>query len=269
MALIQCPNCQKDISDSCKKCIHCGFELKSKPTVMCPECGHENQITSKFCIKCGYKLELKSKIAASDFTKKIINLLKNILNYIKKHKIPVILSTIGVISVIIAVSVITLLTQDPFSKLKHDLSKSEIISIYGQPDSESKTVLRYHNVKILGKNGTLDVYYYGHDDNTAMYYYYPTSKNDAQIFMNNIKSIYTLKYGLPHVDDEMYFWGDLPSNPDNKGNGVDCHYTESLIRIRWWNYGEKTDDYNYAPIAPDETIDDPTYNNKSPTETND
>ena len=28
MALIKCPECGKDISDTCDQCIHCGFKLK-------------------------------------------------------------------------------------------------------------------------------------------------------------------------------------------------------------------------------------------------
>ena len=30
MALIKCPECGKDVSDTCDSCIHCGFKL-SKP----------------------------------------------------------------------------------------------------------------------------------------------------------------------------------------------------------------------------------------------
>ena len=28
MALIKCPECGKDVSDTCDQCIHCGFKLK-------------------------------------------------------------------------------------------------------------------------------------------------------------------------------------------------------------------------------------------------
>lgn len=30
MALIKCPECNKEISDTARKCIHCGYEIKNK-----------------------------------------------------------------------------------------------------------------------------------------------------------------------------------------------------------------------------------------------
>lgn len=30
MALIECPECGKEISDSVEKCIHCGYEVKTE-----------------------------------------------------------------------------------------------------------------------------------------------------------------------------------------------------------------------------------------------
>ena len=33
MAMIKCPECGKDISDSARQCPNCGFELKKEPTV--------------------------------------------------------------------------------------------------------------------------------------------------------------------------------------------------------------------------------------------
>lgn len=30
MALIKCPECGKEISDSVEKCIHCGYEVKTE-----------------------------------------------------------------------------------------------------------------------------------------------------------------------------------------------------------------------------------------------
>lgn len=31
MALIKCPECEKDISDQTSKCVHCGYQLKVMP----------------------------------------------------------------------------------------------------------------------------------------------------------------------------------------------------------------------------------------------
>ena len=44
MALIKCPECGKEISDSAKECVHCGYKLEKEETEelekeKCPECG--------------------------------------------------------------------------------------------------------------------------------------------------------------------------------------------------------------------------------------
>ena len=44
MALIQCIECKKEISDTRDECIHCGMKIKSPPNlnyVTCSECGRK------------------------------------------------------------------------------------------------------------------------------------------------------------------------------------------------------------------------------------
>jgi uncharacterized protein YbaR (Trm112 family) len=41
MALITCPECKKDISDSAKACPSCGFEMKPSGKQLCPNCNIE------------------------------------------------------------------------------------------------------------------------------------------------------------------------------------------------------------------------------------
>ena len=53
MALIKCPDCGKDVSDSAKNCIHCGCVLKEE-TIKCPECGTETPSSAEACGNCGY-----------------------------------------------------------------------------------------------------------------------------------------------------------------------------------------------------------------------
>ncbi|MBQ8576015.1 MAG: hypothetical protein IJ447_08225 [Clostridia bacterium] len=53
MALINCPDCGKEVSDSAKNCIHCGCVLKQN-LVKCPECGNEAPEGTKTCAKCGF-----------------------------------------------------------------------------------------------------------------------------------------------------------------------------------------------------------------------
>lgn len=53
MALIQCPNCGKPISDKANSCIHCGFEISPEKERHCIECGAvlTNEVT--VCPHCG------------------------------------------------------------------------------------------------------------------------------------------------------------------------------------------------------------------------
>lgn len=55
MALINCPDCGKEVSDSAKNCIHCGCVLKQN-LVACPECGNEISENAVSCPKCGFTL---------------------------------------------------------------------------------------------------------------------------------------------------------------------------------------------------------------------
>ncbi len=50
MALITCPHCGKQISDTQEKCIHCGYELK-----VCPECKKVLADGENQCPNCGYE----------------------------------------------------------------------------------------------------------------------------------------------------------------------------------------------------------------------
>ena len=49
MALIKCPECEKEISDKSKQCIHCGFPL---PTI-------EKEVSDGFCLIDGVARDLR------------------------------------------------------------------------------------------------------------------------------------------------------------------------------------------------------------------
>lgn len=51
MALINCPECGKQISVNAKKCIHCGFPI---PRQTCSQCGNEYNALLDECPTCGY-----------------------------------------------------------------------------------------------------------------------------------------------------------------------------------------------------------------------
>lgn len=69
MALINCPECGKEISDKSKICIHCGFPLGEvdedivdekllKPHTICPTCQFVNPIGVWECGKCKHKYKM-------------------------------------------------------------------------------------------------------------------------------------------------------------------------------------------------------------------
>lgn len=56
MAIIQCPECGKEISDKAKICIHCGCPIEIMQTKACPECGAEIPSQAETCPYCGCPL---------------------------------------------------------------------------------------------------------------------------------------------------------------------------------------------------------------------
>ncbi len=61
MALIKCPNCNKEISDKAKVCVGCGHRFvddvnTEKRTINCPECGVAVDRLTDICSNCGYPL---------------------------------------------------------------------------------------------------------------------------------------------------------------------------------------------------------------------
>ena len=56
MALINCPECGKQVTDTIEQCIHCGYMLHKHTNPQCPECGKEVENTQKQCNNCGFLL---------------------------------------------------------------------------------------------------------------------------------------------------------------------------------------------------------------------
>ena len=64
MAIINCPDCGREISDKSKTCIHCGkiFVQETQiiePEVRCTECGAVLADTDAICPNCGCPVEQK------------------------------------------------------------------------------------------------------------------------------------------------------------------------------------------------------------------
>ena len=57
MALIQCPNCGKEISDKAQSCVYCGYIFSQEAKKTCPECGNELEQDVSVCPQCGYPMD--------------------------------------------------------------------------------------------------------------------------------------------------------------------------------------------------------------------
>lgn len=57
MALINCPECGKEISDKAASCPNCGMPIKETETKFCQHCGEEIDFDCVVCPKCGKQVE--------------------------------------------------------------------------------------------------------------------------------------------------------------------------------------------------------------------
>lgn len=60
MAMIECPNCRRQISDKAPKCVHCGIAFVAEEKILCAECGAELQEGLAICSVCGCPVETDS-----------------------------------------------------------------------------------------------------------------------------------------------------------------------------------------------------------------
>ncbi len=71
MALIKCPECEKEISDKAKRCICCGYPLEKYAVDIkkfeddmeaCPFCNYANKRSLDYCGGCGAELQNNNKM---------------------------------------------------------------------------------------------------------------------------------------------------------------------------------------------------------------
>ena len=114
MALINCPECGKQISDKAKKCIHCEkvFEEKKTKIKICNECGKEFNIDNTECSFCGCPLE-KEKLGNSE----LVNMnTKKSKKDIKKIVAPMVMIIIIVVIVLGIYNVKVIKPQNTYNK---------------------------------------------------------------------------------------------------------------------------------------------------------
>ncbi len=162
MALIQCPECGKEVSDRAPKCPGCGFPIKSdlkKVVPMeCPECGTKVEPALSTCPNCGYLMKKNS-------AKEILNKTGSILGDGGSKRN---LKKIIAISIIVLIIVVIIFCGKRTSKFDFveflgkdyvELPKSVVIEEYIEDSFEAT---QKSPVYLCGIKGEI-IYYYSMD----------------------------------------------------------------------------------------------------------
>lgn len=181
MAMIQCPECGKEISDKAKKCIHCGNVLNEEEikTKKCSECGTENSLEITECVHCGCPFEtiVETKVEIQEPKKNI---------YVKKF-LPII---IGVMIVtIIGIFVYnTKVVQPKKLEEQNKTTYEEAIALlekgkYEEANELFSTIEGYSDVEIIQEQLKYESYAY-------------SAINDLKIYLKNPDSFqpYEIKF---------------------------------------------------------------------------
>ena len=93
MALIKCPNCQKEISDKAAACPSCGFVISKSRNLFCGECGNPLSFGATVCSNCGCPVETNADASP------VPQQLEVTLNKTKKSKKGIIICIILILAI--------------------------------------------------------------------------------------------------------------------------------------------------------------------------
>ena len=129
MALIQCKNCGKDVSDRAKVCPHCGTQLiedevTQPQPIICEECGAEIPQGADSCPNCGCPVPVDGE-ENTEAPQKVELTSVKIPKLDQRKKKIVVGSIIGVIVLIAAISlIISQMRQATAAQLSADYSEN-------------------------------------------------------------------------------------------------------------------------------------------------
>lgn len=129
MALIQCKNCGKDVSDRAKVCPHCGTQLiedevTQPQPIICEECGAEIPQGADSCPNCGCPVPVEGE-ENTEAPQKVELTSVKIPKLDQRKKKIVVGSIIGVIVLIAAISlIISQMRQATAAQLSADYSEN-------------------------------------------------------------------------------------------------------------------------------------------------
>lgn len=101
MALINCTECGREISDAATVCPHCGAPVVKD--VFCPKCGTKVQANVKFCPTCGAEIARPAVVCNNRKDKLVAGLLAIFLGGLGIHYFYLGKNTAGIISIVLTI----------------------------------------------------------------------------------------------------------------------------------------------------------------------
>lgn len=229
MAMIQCPECGKEISDKAKKCIHCGkVFVEEKPVneeIRCSECGAVLAEIDEICPNCGCPVE---KIIKQEDEKPQQVEVASIKMAVKTKKI--------IIGIIIAIIICAgggvgykiysdnkaeQLYRESYNEYIDNLRKVQILMLSGGSDAESLCNL---TLRVWGNAISKD------SDNETDKYTKDKygSWNDFNTALTNLYADYSTTKKVSNIESNQSSVKDLIKKLQNPPEGLDkCYDTVS------------------------------------------
>ena len=178
MAIINCPECGKEISDKAKKCIHCGNLLLKKEvnTRICSECGKEVSIEDTECNFCGCPLDSEGT-SQNMYQSNKIEIGTNIKLNIKKYIVPI---TVALAVVVIGIVIYNVKVKRPKNTYNEAIALLEK-GKYDEANELFSTIEGYNDVEVIQEQLKYESYAYSAINSLKEYLKNPDSYQPYEI----------------------------------------------------------------------------------------
>ena len=177
MAMIQCPNCGKDVSDKAQKCVHCGYTLKETPPPVCPECGTELEEGATVCKNCGCPItSAMEPVVAIDIPQKVEVAKVSVIPQVSRKKI-LIFAVAGLVFICAVFGIRAIIHQQAEKEYQNlvqnygvNLENTVETMLSGAADAEScgNLIIKVWNNSIFEEfDSETDKYTYNDNDGTT------------------------------------------------------------------------------------------------------
>lgn len=159
MALIYCPKCNQQISDSTKKCPHCSYALKKEQKkqerqepVICPECSTSVARSNISCPNCGYLLGTKMERIVKFLSNFFAKTRNRVLTGVTGFAVVVFILIISLLSNLTAFDRYNKFLEKDYKTLPSNVSTKEYPNYYYEAIFDKK-------IKIAGLTGDVSANY--------------------------------------------------------------------------------------------------------------